>query len=91
MSLSRQHRSISSIWAKNRSYSPFVKPSGQGVEVGPDHEGCPGGPEDLGWGVILPFVLLDGVEDASAAVGVAVAVDVSSGCPGIFKPVSLFV
>ncbi len=79
------------VYLLHMGEEPFVKPSGQGVEVGPDHEGCPGGPEDLGWGVILPLVLLDGVEDASAAVGVAVAVDEAAGCPGVFKPVSLFV
>ena len=55
------------------------------VVAGTDHEGGTRGPEHVGGVVVLPVVLLDGVEEATATEGVAVAVEVSPTRPRILE------
>lgn len=55
------------------------------VEVGAHHEGGAAGPVYVDGVLILPFVDFAGGKDASAAVGVAVAVEESAASAGVFK------
>ena len=55
------------------------------VEVGAYHQSRACGPENRDDRVILAAVGLDSREDAAAAIWIAVAVDETARCAGIFK------
>ena len=63
----------------------LVEPADCKIHVGAHHQSRPCRPEYFYNVVVLSTVFLHGVENAPAAIGVAVLVDESSGSPGIFE------